>query len=318
MLYNNNRPCESLQFYGSDDLTFSFFACLSEWSAQKQEFKSRRTAFANSLRRQRRAPIQYPPELAQPFPKFPVWLNSHVRGLKEAQFPISPELESLHCHPSQHALCFDRMWAYGCHYSCNSEAELSTVAFDNGIAAIPPSATCTEIDVGILRNIILVNYGAVTCVLMEGSWIKTRDQGRRVVRKDSSGFWLVQYQCREILEKDNPYVFPQTVSQVFFISDALDSAWKVVLRHDPRSRRIQGEREVHIFGASGSGRPTLSSRSGPAVAGTSSAALGVDIAGEEVPWEQFNAYVREEEHADDEGHFEDTQFEDEFEVQYVE
>lgn len=285
-----------------------------EWSAQKSDFKARRTAFANSVRRQRGVPIQYPPDLAQQFPRFPAWLNSHVRALKEVQFPISNELESLHCQPSQHALAFNAMWAYGCHFSCDSETQPSTVAFDSGIAAIPPSATCTEIDVGILRNIILVTYGAVTCVLMEGSWIKTRDQGRRVVRKDPYGFWLVQYSCCEVSEKDNPYVFPSTVSQVFFISDAMDSAWKVVLRHDPRSKRIQGEQEIHVFGASGSSRPTLRTRSSPALGPSSSATVAPDSAEEEVPLEQFYANVRVEEAADDEGHLEDTQFEDEFEI----
>ena len=210
------------------------------------------------------------------------------------------------------------MWAYGCHYTCNSERQPTTVAFDSGIAAIPPSPTCLEIDVGILRNIILVTYGAVSCVLMEGSWIKTRDQGRRVVRKDSYGFWLVQFACREPLQKENPYVFPANVSQVFFVGDAADPAWKVVLRHDPRSKRMQGEREIHFFGAAGSTRPTLSTRSGLAPNAGSSRSAHLDNDGVEVPWEQVNAFVREEEHADDVGHLEDTQFEDEFDLQYVE
>ena len=285
---------------------------------QKNQYKLRRQAFSNSTRRARGTAIQYPPDLASAFPKFPAWLNSHVRELKTADFPISPQLESLHCPPSQHVLTFNAMWAYGCHYTCNSETQPSTVAFDSGIAAIPPSPTCLEIDVGILRNIILVTYGGVTCVVMEGSWIKTRDQGRRVIRKDPYGFWLVQFSCREPSQKENPYVFPENVSQVFFVSDAADPAWKVVLRHDPRSKRIQGEREIHVFGAPGSTRPTLSSRSGPALNAGSSRTSNIDNVEEEVPWEQFNAFVRDEEQADDEGHFEDTQFEDEVGIQYVE
>ena len=187
----------------------------------------RRQTFANAHRRHRAAQIQYPQELADPFPRFAVWLNAHVRSLKEAEFPISAELEAMHCPPSQYALAFNAMWAYGCHFSCNNETGPTSVAFDSGIAAIPPSALCTEIDVGILRNILLVTYGAVTCVLMEGSWIKTRDQGRRVVRKDPYGFWLVQYHCRELPEKHNPYVFPRCISQVFFVTDSADPTWRV-------------------------------------------------------------------------------------------
>ena len=260
----------------------------------------------------------YPPELAIAFPEFGPWLNTHVRGLKEAGFPVSPELDSLHCHPSQHAWAFNAMWAYGCHFSCNNETHPSTVAYDCGIAAIPPSATCTEIDVGILRNILLVTYGGVTCVVMEGSWIKTRDQGRRVVRKDSYGFWTVQFNCREISDKDNPYVYPGNVSQVFFIADAVDPAWKVVLRHDPRSKRMSGEREVHVFGATGSSRPILSTRSESHVAGSSTRARHAEFDAEEVPLEQFNAHLREEEQPDDDSHLEDTQFVDEVEIQYAE
>ena len=83
------------------------------------------------------------------------------------------------------------MWAYGCHYTCDSETTVSSVAFDSGIAAIPPSPTCTDIDVGILKNIIIVTYGGFNCVLMEGSWIKSSSQERRVIKKDSYGFWTV-------------------------------------------------------------------------------------------------------------------------------
>lgn len=298
-------------------MTTARYAC-REWTHQKQAFKLRRQAFARSIRRQLGTPIQYPPELAESFPNFSTWLNAHVRDLKDAQFPVSAELESLHCPPSRHACSFSAMWAYGAHFECNSETGTSRVAFDSGIAAIPPSATCTEIDVGILKNIILVTYGGVNCVVMEGSRIKSRDQGRRVVRKDSYGFWLLQYNCREICEKSNPYVFPASVSQVFFVTIAEDPAWRVVLRHDPRSRRIQGEHEVHVFGASGSTRPILSTRSVPRASSSSmgNRVLGLDA--EEVPVEHFNARVQEEEPADDEAHLEDTQFVDEVDLQYVE
>ena len=157
------------------------------------------------------------------------------------------------------------MWAYGCHFTCSSESGPSLVAFDCGIAAVPPSETSTEIDVGILKNIILVTYLGLNCVVMEGSWIKSRDQGRRVIKKDPYGFWMVQYSCREVRAKDNPYVYPASVSQVFFIDDSCDPGWKVVLRHDPRSKRIEGDRVVQIFGSAGYARPTLSTRSATTV-----------------------------------------------------
>ena len=260
----------------------------------------------------------YPQHLATPFPKFATWLNSHVRALREEGFPISREIMSLHCPPSQHAWTFSAMWAYGCHYTCSDESGPSSVAFDSGIAAIPPSLTSTEIDVGILRSIILVTYLGLNCVVMEGSWIKSRDQGRRVVKKDPFGFWTVQYQSRERRAKDNPYVYPANVSQVFFIEDSIDPSWKVVLRHDPRSKRIEGDRVIQIFGAAGYSRPTLSTRSATTQEQPTSPvhAHAVDI--EEVPIEQFEAYLQEEERPDDERHLDDTQYEDEVELVYVE
>ena len=208
------------------------------------------------------------------------------------------------------------MWAYGAHYTCSTEDSPTTVAYDCGIAAIPPTPACTEIDVGILRKIILVTYMGLNCVVMEGSWVKTVDEGRRVVKKDQEGFWTVHFASREVRVKDNPYVFPGSVSQVFFMDDSLDPAWKVVLRHDPRSRRIEGDRDVMIFGAADSQRPTLSSRS----AGFSMPEVGREAStfdpGEEVIAEQVNAIIYGVEHADD--HYDDTQYKDEFQIQYVE
>lgn len=230
---------------------------------------------------------------------------------------MSSELESLHCPPSEHAWCFNAMWAYGCHYSCNSESGPSTVAFDCGIAAIPPSPTCTEIDVCILKNIILVTYLGFNVVVMEGSWIKTREHGRRFVKKDPLGFWIVQYSSREAPDKNNPYVYPASVSQVFFLGDSHDPAWMVVLRHDPRSKRIEGDCELHIFGATGSARPMLNTQSRILPVSSASSARGEDIA-EEIPQEEVNTIIREEERPDDDTHLDDTQYEDEVELQYVE
>ena len=211
------------------------------------------------------------------------------------------------------------MWAQGCRYACDDESTINTVAFDSGIAAIPPSATCTEIDVGILKNILLISYLGFNCVLMEGSWIKSSSQGRRVIKKDSYGFWTVKYSCREVRDKDNPYVYPSNVSQVFFVDDLRDPAWKVVLRHDPRSKRITGDREIHLFDAPGTSRPTTSSRStGARAPGSSSRAVHGDDAPEEVPLEQINAFLREEQLPEDDTHLDDTQWLDEVEVQYVE
>ena len=244
-------------------------------------------------------------------------MNAHVKELKEDGFPVPAQLESLHCPPSEFAKSFNAMWAYGCHFVCSPETGPTNVAFDSGIAAIPPSPTCTEIDVGILKNIVMVTYVGLNCVLMEASWIKSSDQGRRVVKKDPLGFWIVQYASRETRRKDNPYVYPSAVSQVFFIDDSIDSSWKVVLRHDPRSKRIEGDKDILVFGAAGSARPTLSTRSGAHLQ-ANAFQNAREKRPEEVPPDQFNSLVRADENPEDESHLEDTQYEDEFDLQYVE
>ena len=139
------------------------------------------------------------------------------------------------------------------------------------------------------------------------------------MKKDQYGFRIVHYLSRKVRPKDNPYVYPRSVSQVFFVSDTVDTAWKVVLRHDPRSIRIQGDREIHIFGASGSSRPTLSARSGGTNRHETSGSIHEDgDQAEVVPLDQVNAFILHEERPDDEGHLDDTQWEDEVELQFVE
>ena len=87
-----------------------------------------------------------------------------------------------------------------------------------------------------------------------------------------------------------------------------------MLRHDPRSKRIQGEREVHVFEAPVSSRPALSTRSiGVHDAGTLGIATNGNKTAEKVAAEQFNAFLQEEERIDD-----DMQWLDEREIQYME
>ncbi|KAG0595479.1 hypothetical protein M758_UG169600 [Ceratodon purpureus] len=102
------------------------------------------------------------------------------------------------------------------------------------------------------------------------------------------------------------------------MNDTADPAWKVVLRHDPSSKRIGGDRECIVFGATGSARPTLSTRSGLTHNSQADEQAASQDGYEELPLEMIAAIVREEEHIDDETHLDDNQFEDEVEIQYVE
>lgn len=143
------------------------------------------------------------------------------------------------------------MWAYGCHYRCcTDESGPSHVSYDCGIVAITRESVTTTIDVGILKNIILVSYGTLKCVVMEGQWIPPLVDNRRVVKKDPYGFWVVRYHARDGPQQ-TPYVFPLGVSEVFFMLDSEDPNWKVVICYDPRSKRAIGDGDVIDFGAVG-------------------------------------------------------------------
>ena len=126
----------------------------------------------------------FPEHLAKPFPKFVRWLYNHIQILKDEGFPVSAELDCLSCIPSKHVMSYNAMWAYGAHLVTNHEIGNNYVTFDSGIASIPLDQNVSSIDVDILRDIILVSYGELNCVQLEGSWIKSRDQGRSVIKRD--------------------------------------------------------------------------------------------------------------------------------------
>ena len=151
------------------------------------------------------------------------------------------------------------MWAYGAHFRCDDEeGGPSHVTFDSGISHRSEENVGSAIVVGILRSILLVHFGSMTTVLMEGSWVAKRRQGRANIKRDRYGFWIVGYYNREEADVHNPYVFPEKVSQVFFMNDTRDSNLKVVLRHEPRGVRVTEDRDVSRFDASGTTDGSLS------------------------------------------------------------
>ena len=151
------------------------------------------------------------------------------------------------------------MGAYGSHYRCDDEeGGPSHVSFDSGISHISEDNVGSAIDVGILRSILLVHFGSMTTVLMEGSWVAKRREGRANIKRDRYGLWIVGYYSREDTNVHNPYVFPEKVSQVFFINDTLDSNLKVVVRHEPRGVRVTEDTDVSRFDASGTTDGSLS------------------------------------------------------------
>ena len=124
------------------------------------------------------------------------------------------------------------------------------MTYDYGVARIRDE-TEDGIDTGTLKQIIMVDYGLLKPVLMNVSWVKQVVDGRRTVKKDRHGFWTCKLNEREDPTIHNPYVYPKLVTQVFFMSDKSSRDWKVILSHEPRSKRIIGEKEQQVFEATG-------------------------------------------------------------------
>jgi hypothetical protein len=226
----------------------------SKYNVLKAARTSKRARFMDLAQRTRPriTNIALPEHLQGPFSKFTMWLTNHIRRLRHDNFPIPMAILNLAAGLDHVAYSFHSMWAYGAHYRCDNELDgPSHVTFHLGIAHITDTTLASNIDVGILRNILMVNFGSTSFVLMEGSWIAARHQERANVKKDCYGFWTVGFGNRQDAHVKNPYAFPETISQVFFIDDTRDPNMKVVLRHEPRAKRTSQENDAPFFGAYG-------------------------------------------------------------------
>ena len=258
---------------------------------------------------------RYPDHLSGSFPTFADWLNARVRSLKLENFPLTEELKELHCPPSGIVMSYKAMWAFGCHYGCLGRGPNPYVSVDYGIASVTEDTN--SLDVGILRDILLVTYGKLTCVVMRGEWMKSTDQGRASVRKDRLGFWSVQYESRDIECRHNPFVFPSQVSQVYIMNDDQHEEWKVVLYHEPRARRVTEDKDFPDIDSAGEQFP-LPEGTGNSEDGPSRNSTSVDAGAVIIPAATVPAVVQETTVEEEDEFLDDADFEDEMELQYVE
>ncbi|KAG0596932.1 hypothetical protein M758_UG296900 [Ceratodon purpureus] len=150
------------------------------------------------------------------------------------------------------------MWAYGNHYRCLLDDEsVSYETFDSGVFVMFPqgcraspqdrNVVAAELPyIGLVKKIVSVHYAAKSRTILKCSWIRPNLARNPTVRQDEHGFWLVKYGSRQDPVRDNLFVFPYSVSQVFFVNDPEDHEWKVVLEKQPQSRRMsQEDDDVH-------------------------------------------------------------------------
>jgi hypothetical protein len=113
------------------------------------------------------------------------------------------------------------------------------VTFDSGVAELEfrrdahrSSNNAIEVQllrVGILKNILVLNYGNLNIVLMVVSWVATHTDKRPRLRRDSHGFWLANMAARPH-DTTHPYLLPALASHVLSLHTSNNFLCEWVLR----------------------------------------------------------------------------------------
>ncbi|KAL2621353.1 hypothetical protein R1flu_001558 [Riccia fluitans] len=140
---------------------------------------------------------------------------------------------------------FWKMHAYGNHYQVVSDIlrvdecktyDCGIVARADVIAEVPQDRDISH--VGVLMHILQLDYGLDedNPVLFQGKWVRNDAAS---FKHDKDGFLMANIR-RWLFDRDDPFIFPSQVEQVFFIpveeGDVL--GWNIVLRKYPRGRRV--------------------------------------------------------------------------------
>jgi len=116
------------------------------------------------------------------------------------------------------------MWAYCNHYHVDIESRPQHLSYDSGVGCIfrQVSRSWTQ-DwnfvvgnlnyIGVLKEILVVDYAGLPMVLFTCSWIPTNTQGNATISQDEHGFWVVNL-AHWLPPMAEPYVFPTFVIQV--------------------------------------------------------------------------------------------------------
>ena len=160
------------------------------------------------------------------FPQFTDWLEEKVRDLATAGEILSEDLVAISRLPSPVVKRYNSMSAYGFHFRADDEQGRSHKSFDAGVAAII-TQTCRSSRsdrnpveaalqyVGIINEILKIEYGHISFNVLNCSWIKPHLEGIPTMRVDEDGFWSVKFNARQTPPVE-PYIFPKDAKQVRF------------------------------------------------------------------------------------------------------
>ncbi len=160
------------------------------------------------------------------------------------------DVMQLSMNPHMNTSRYVKVRAYNNHYRVTTDNEATTMAtYDSRVASIfqHPQATNEGTTlgsiqyVGVLKDIILLNYGPVSqpVVLFKCDWVTLGFDkwGNPTYRQDEDGFLLANFHNLKA-EVTKPFVFPSQVQQVFYANEPNIAWWKVVLHKEVRSKCI--------------------------------------------------------------------------------
>ena len=137
------------------------------------------------------------------------------------------DVVALSLPPAKKVCAFSSMTTYGSHFRVDlQEGSARHVTYDSGVAELkytmrtqsqPAAASHVELlRIGILKNILVLNYGNTNIVLMVVSWVPKHTHERPTLRRDAHGFWIADLAARP-RDTTNPYIMPTMASQVRFL-----------------------------------------------------------------------------------------------------
>ena len=161
---------------------------------------------------------------------------------------VEETVKALSEFPSTVARKYKSAYAFGYHYRVQS-AEIPLKTCDSGLAATfvrecragvrdnNPVVAPVEY-VGHLEEIIELDYRMLRQVMFVGTWVKANYRGSSAtVKKDQWGFNVANFSRMIPFGRDS-FALPSQVQQVFYCDCADLPGWKVVLRIEPRGKRI--------------------------------------------------------------------------------
>jgi len=91
-----------------------------------------------------------------------------------------------------------------------------------------------------VEEILELNYGTTCVIVLLCHWMRANYRGAgATMKRDEYGFTLVNFNHMLPISEDS-FAFPIHIQHVFFSNNPdNDDGWKVVLKNEPRSRRVE-------------------------------------------------------------------------------